>query len=105
MSEDELYVWNQERALEVLKSKYLDCRVCGQTVPRYPKEVWLRHILTHAQGTKRKEIEELIAYFADPENSYRFALHELGEMNQKDVQEFLDTCCKQGIVARIPDKN
>ena len=104
MAEDEVYIWNQERASEVLKSKRLVCRVCGQNVPRYPNEVLLRHILTHVQGTKRKEIEELIAYFADPENRYRYALSGLSEMDQKDVEEFVEMCSKYGIATRVPEE-
>ena len=104
MAEDGLFLWNQERALEVLKGQHLICRVCGQTVPRYPHEVLLQHILTHVQGAKRKEIEELIAYFADPENRYRYALYGLAEMGQKDVEELVDTCLKHGVVVRVPDE-
>jgi hypothetical protein len=105
MAEDDLFLWNQERAAKVLKSKHLICRVCGQPVQRYPNEILLRHILTHVQGAKRKEIEELIAYFADPENRFRYALYELEKMSEKDMREFIDTCRKHGIVARVPDKN
>jgi hypothetical protein len=104
VAEDGLYLWNQERALEVLKTQHLICRVCGQTVPRYPNEALLRHILTHVEGAKRKEVEDLIAYFSDPENRYRYALHGLGEMSEKDIREFIDTCRKHGIVARVPDE-
>jgi hypothetical protein len=68
MADDGLYLWNQERALELAKSKPFVCRVCLEHVPWIQMDAIFRRTLKHVHGKKRKEIEELIDWFTNDEN-------------------------------------
>lgn len=104
MAEDELYLWNQARALELLAKKQMICRVCGQGVSCYPVEAGLRHRLTHAQGKDREEIEEMLAFFTDLGKRFQHASGLQVEVNDQDAREFVSRCLNNGILVRVPDK-
>jgi hypothetical protein len=87
MAKDGLYLWNQERALEVVKRKHFVCRTCWERVPCYPIDAMFRHALKHAKGQDRKDIEEQIAWFTNEENLRQlaeYALHK--QWNSESVE-------------------
>ena len=101
MAEEDLYLWNQERALEVVKNEYFICRTCWERVPCYPIDAMFRHALKHVQGQKRKDIEEQIAWFSDEENLRLLA--EYARQKQWD-SETVEYAIKHRLLVRVRGK-
>jgi hypothetical protein len=101
MAEKDLYLWNQERALEVAKSEPFICRVCLEHVPLIPIDAMFRHALQHAQGQERKDIEERVAWFSNEENLRQ--IDEYARQNKWDSKT-VEYAIKHGMLVRVRGK-
>jgi hypothetical protein len=57
----DLYLLNEQQAMEFLKRIKEKCRVCGELVAMFPPDTPIRHLLLHVQGQKRADLERHLA--------------------------------------------
>jgi hypothetical protein len=100
MNNYEVYLWNNERAIQLRNTVGL-CRGCGKSICLYPAQDFLRHILTHLEGDERKEAQDLILWLDNPENRKLLAQRALQEFNDPKLVE---AALKLGILVQVSGK-
>jgi hypothetical protein len=95
MAKAELYMWNQDRAVEHLKNRDARCRFCGQSVSYFPLEDMLRHTLNHANGDEGIKAQELIKWVTNRNECLPAAFQTLGD------PKMIQYCVERGILVRV----
>ena len=58
----EVYLFDEQQAMEYLKQIRQVCKVCRQRVAMFPPDVPIRHTLLHLQGEERAKAEKHLAW-------------------------------------------
>jgi hypothetical protein len=92
-----LHELDLDRIEEELDGYRLICCTCGGVVPYYPVESKFQHMLKHATGAERRDIEEVLRALADPEQRKAMSLYVLQQLGIDDLIEY---AAKNGLFKR-----